>query len=143
MSNILFLLLSPEPFIWLFCLLLCDVLTLSNLQVTLALYLLLNSCTTEYLVLHEIFSHTWAVNYFPPHHLYLLYHNTYNKPYIAIQVQNDPSTFVYYLLSVKWNFVIILKNSGPAKTWPTRLSAMVLLVPAGPHMVAVVVRPIC
>ena len=41
-------------FIWLFCLLLYAVLRLSNLQITLALCLLLNSCTIEYLVLHEM-----------------------------------------------------------------------------------------
>ena len=40
---------------WLFYFLLCDVLSLSNLQITLALCLLLNLCTIEYLVLHDIF----------------------------------------------------------------------------------------
>ena len=40
-------------------------------------------------------------------------------------------TFVYYLLSVKWNFVLTytLRNSGAAKTWPTGSSTTVLRVP--------------
>ena len=36
----------------LFCLLLCDVLSLSKLQITLPLCLLLNFCTIEYFVMH-------------------------------------------------------------------------------------------
>ena len=65
-------------------------------------------------MLHDIFLHTWAADYFPPYHILfisaVLY---YNKLY---KYRNYPSTFVYYLLSVKWNFVFTLNNSGLAKT---------------------------
>ena len=91
-------------FIWLFCLLLCNVLSLSSLQITLALCLLLNFCTVEYLVLHEMFLHAWAADYFPPHHiLFLSAVLYYNKLYKS---KNHPITFIYHLLSVKWNFVL-------------------------------------
>ena len=92
--------------IWFFCLLLCAVLCLSNLQITLAPCLLLISCTIEYLVLHEMFCMQERPIIF---HLiislfYLLYHNNYNK---LNKSKNHPSTLFYYLLSVKWNFVFI------------------------------------
>ena len=38
----------------------------------LALCLLLNSYTMEYLVLHEIFLRVWAACYFLPHHIVIL-----------------------------------------------------------------------
>ena len=38
-----------------------------------------------------------------------------------------PSTFVYYLLFVKWSFIFALRRSGPAKTGPAGLVAMALL----------------
>ena len=61
-----------QMFIWLVNLLLCAVLSLSNLQITLALCLLLNFCTIEYFVLHEIFFRAWAADYFLPLHMLFL-----------------------------------------------------------------------
>ena len=102
-----------SKFICLVCLLLHAVLSLSNLYITLALCLLFNFCTIEYLVKHKIFLHAWAANYFPPHHMLflsaVLYYNKLKRS------KNHPSTFDYYLLSVKWNFVFTLRSSGPAK----------------------------
>ena len=66
MHNIIYRSCDTHKLFWLLCLVLCDVLCLSNLQITLALY--------------------------------------------------HSNIFVYYLLSVKWNFVCTLTNSGPAKT---------------------------
>ena len=64
---------------------------------------------------------------------YLLYRNIINK---LNKSKNHPSTFVYYLLFVKWNIVFTLRSiySGPAKTWPigpfaTALSAGMLCMP--------------
>ena len=54
------------------CLLLYDVLSLLNLQITLALCLLLNLYTIEYSVLHEIFVRAWVADNFPPHHILFL-----------------------------------------------------------------------
>ena len=51
-----------------FCLLLCAILRLSNLQVTLALCLLLNFWTTETLCSKYILC-VWVSDYFPPHHM--------------------------------------------------------------------------
>ena len=103
-----------QMLIWLVNFLLCAVMSLSNLQITLALRLLLNFCTIEYVVPHEIFLRAWAADYFLPLHMLFLstvsYYNKLNKS------KNHPSTFVYYLLFVKWNFVFTLRNSGPAKT---------------------------
>ena len=112
-------------FIWLFCLLLCDVLTLSSLQITLALCLLLNFCTVEYLVLHEIFLHAWAADYFPPHHiLFLSAVSYYNKLYKS---KDHPITYYLSLAFCKKEFCFYLENSGLAKTWPTQPSAMALV----------------
>ena len=90
--------------IWFFCLLLCAILHLSNLQITLALCLLLISCTIEYLVLHEMFCMQERPIIF---HLiislfYLLYHNitSWISPKITLVL------LFYYLLPVKWNFVL-------------------------------------
>ena len=59
----------------------------------------------------------WAINYFPPHHMlfYLLYCNI-----------TSSSPYVYYLLSVKIEFVFTLRNGGPVKIWPTGPSATAL-----------------
>ena len=46
--------------------------------------------------------------------------------YCPNKSKNHLSTFVYYLLFVKWNFVFKLRNSGPAKTGPTGSSATAL-----------------
>ena len=49
----------------------------------------------------------WVADYFPPHHiLFLSPVSLYNKPYKS---KNYPSTLIYYLLSVKWNFVFTLR----------------------------------
>ena len=97
--------------IWLVCLLLCTVLSLSNLQITLALYFY----TVEYLMYHKIFCirGSLLIFYLIICLFYLLHHNEVNKS------KNHPSSFVYYLLFIKQNFVFTLKNSDPAKTWPT------------------------
>ena len=104
------------------CLLLCAVLRLSNLQITLALCLLLNSCTIEYLLLHEIFYVCGRLIIF---HLiislfYLLYHNitSWTCPKITSVL-----LFITCFNSLKLNFVCILKNSGLAETWRTGPSA--------------------
>ena len=103
---------------------LCAVLSLSNLKITLALCLLLNSCKIEYLVLHEILCMSGQPIIF---HLiislfYLLYHNI-----TSWMDPKPPSTFVYFLLFVKWYFIFTLRNRGVAKTWPTGLYAMALV----------------
>ena len=97
-----------------FCLLLCAVLSLWNLQITLVLCLILKFCMIEYLVQHKIFClHGWPI-VFPPHHMLFLstvsQYNNLNKS------KNHPSSFIFYLLYVN---CFILRNSGPAKTWPT------------------------
>ena len=102
-------------------LLLCDVLSLSNQQITVALYLLLNFSTIGYLVLHNIFYVRGWLNIF---HLiisffYLLYYNIKSWKITLVLL-------FYYLLSIKWNFAFTLRNSGQAKTWPTGPSAMAL-----------------
>ena len=49
-------------------------------------------------------------------------------PVLLNRSKNQPSTFVYYFLFVKKNFVFIFRNSCPAKTWPTGSFAMALHV---------------
>ena len=61
-----------QMLVWLVNLLLFVVVNLSNLQITLALCLLLNFCTIEYLVLHKIFLRAWAADYFLPLHMLFL-----------------------------------------------------------------------
>ena len=108
--------------IWLVYLLLCDVLSLSNLQITLALCLLLSFFTIEHLysIKHSCVCGRPIIFHFIICLFYLLYHNKLNKS------KNHSSTFVYYLLFVKWKFLFTLRNSGLAKTWPTRPSATAL-----------------
>ena len=48
--------------------------------------------------------------------IYILFLSTVSSYNKLNKSKNHPSTFVYYLLFVKWNFVFILKNSSPAKT---------------------------
>ena len=111
---------------WLVYLLLCAVLRISNLQITLALCLLLSFFTIEYLHSIKCFLLAWAADYFPLHHMPFLsivsYYNKLNKS------KNHSSTFVYYLLFVKLNFVFTLRNSGQAKPWPTGPSATALVI---------------
>ena len=94
--------------------------SLSNIQITLALCLLLHCCTLEYLMLHEIFCVLGRLIIFHPiiSFFYLLYHNvtSWTSSKIIIFI---PGPFVYYLLSLKWNFVFTLRNSDPAKSWLT------------------------
>ena len=98
--------------IWLVCLLLCAVLSLSNLQITLAIY-------------HKIIFERGRTVIF---HLitcffYLLYCNitSWISPKITLVL-----SFVTFFFA-KWNFVFTLRNSDPAKTWPARPFAMALL----------------
>ena len=48
-----------------------------------------------------------------------------NKP-IYRKAKNNPSTFVCYLLFVKWSFIFALRKSGLAKTGPAGLVATAL-----------------
>ena len=59
-------------FIWLVCLWLCAILSLLNLQITLAPCILLIFCTIEYFVLHKIFLPALAADYFPLHYMHFL-----------------------------------------------------------------------
>ena len=71
--------------------------------------------------------HAWVADYFQHHHIVILSAVLkYNKLYKS---KNCSSTFVYYLLSVKCNFVFTLRNSTLATTWPTGPSATALLLP--------------
>ena len=110
--------------IWLVSLLrmLCAVLSLSNLQITLALWLLLSFFTIEYLygTKCSCVHGRPIIFHFIICLFYLLYHNITSQKSLY-------GTIVYYLLFVKWNLVFTLRNSDSAKTWPTRLSAMALI----------------
>ena len=84
-----------------FCLLLCAVLSLSNLQITLALCLLLNFLHSRIPCTALNILHVWLIIF----HLiicffYLLYHNTtsWTSPSIT-------------LVLLKWNIVFTLRNS--------------------------------
>ena len=108
---------------WLVYLLLYAVQSLSILQTTFALCLLLNFCTIEYLVLHERFCmHKQSVIF----HLiicffYLLYCNTYNK------INKSKITLVFCLLLalVRWNIVFTYRNIF----WPKPYQLDYLLLP--------------
>ena len=108
--------------IWLVCLLLCAVISLSNLQINLTLCVILNCYSTEHLVLQRIFCmHGQPIIF----HLilcffYLLYCNVTSKT--STKIIQVP----LYLLVVKWNFDSTLRNNSLAKTWPTGPSALAL-----------------
>ena len=110
---------------WLVCLLLYVVQSLSILQITFALCLLLNFCTIEYLVLHERFCmHKQLVIF----HLiicffYLLYCNTYNK------INKSKITLVFLFITCfgKMEFCFYLcRNNFPATTLLTGLFAIAM-----------------
>ena len=111
---------------WLVCLLLYAVQSLSILQITFALCLLLNFCTIEYLALHErLCMHKQPlIFHLILYFFYQLYWNTYNK------INKSKITLVFCLLLalVRWNIVFTCRNIFPAKTLPTGLFAIALLI---------------
>ena len=89
--------------------------------------LLLSTIMHERLVTFSVLIYlcAWVADYFPTYHILILSTvSWYNKLH---KFKNHPSTFDYYMLSVKYNFVFTLRNSGPAKTWPIGPSATALV----------------
>ena len=123
---------------WFFCLLLCDVLSLTNLRTNHFSTLLLNFSTIAYLVLHEILLRAWG-----PINFHLIISFLSAVSYYNITSCTSPQitlvlTFVYYLLSAKQNFVFTFRNSGLAITLPTGPSATAQ--PAGSEAVCFLKR---
>ena len=118
-------LISFAMLFWFLCRLLCAVLSLSSLHITLAICLCINFWVPCNCVPLNV-CRACAVDCFTIHDHHMLYLSTvswYNK---LNKSKNHPSTSVYYLLFVKCNFVFTLRNSSPAKTWPTGLSTTAL-----------------